>query len=103
VRPVLAIQTNSATDDLNDIIGDKEVIIDFNKQYYSLIVNRFGRFVLDKAYKIRNFYIKYIEAIRQARTEGENIKALSTIIIYILTATPIMNRNNDFFEYLILL
>jgi hypothetical protein len=64
MRPILATQTDSATDDLNDIIGDKKAIIDSNKQYYSLIVNRFSRFVLNKAYKVRNFYTKYIETIR---------------------------------------
>jgi hypothetical protein len=66
-------------------------------------VDRFGRFVLDETYKVRNLYTKYVEAIRQARIEGEDIKALLTIIIYILTTTPIMNRGNDFFGYLILL
>lgn len=103
VRPVSATLVDPATDDLDDITGDEEATIDPSKQYYSLVVGKFGRFVLDEAHKVRNPYTKCAEAIRQARTDGEDSEALSTTIIHMLTATPMMNRGNDFFGYLTLL
>jgi SNF2 family DNA or RNA helicase len=68
-------------------------IYNINYQYYkysSLLISKFYRLVLDKAYKIRNLYTKTAEAIRRLEIRKK----------YLITAISIFNRGVDFFNYL---
>lgn len=103
VRPIAVNPATEAIEDIEIIDDDNEEMINPGKEYYSLVVGKFWRFILDEAYKVRNPFTKCAEAIRQARYQGEDAQALSATVVHLLTATPMMNRGSNFFGYLTML
>jgi hypothetical protein len=59
---------------------------------------KFGRIILDEAYKIRNPQTKTAESIRQLFPNVAE-EELAQVVVHLITATPMMNRGSDFYGY----
>lgn len=73
--------------------------LDWSKQYYSRLVGKFGRVVLDEAHKIRNPQTKIAEAVRQLKPQTVEAEE-AEMTIHLITATPMLNRGSDYYGYL---
>ena len=84
---------------LDDEDASTSNALDRSKQYYSRLMDKFGRVVLDEAHKIRNPQTKIAEAVRQLKPR--TVEAEETeLTIHLITATPMLNRGSDYYGYL---
>ena len=65
--------------------------VDYERyQYSSPLRGYFYRIILDEAYNISNSYTKTLKATRRSEPDKEHL----------ITATPMLNKRNDFYSYL---
>src|SRR5271168_1534450 len=105
VKPVPLPMTEPTDGDDNNHDGDDDAeklddedasasnALDRSKQYYSRLVGKFGRVVLDEAHKIRNPQTKIAEAVRQLKPQTVEAEE-AELTIHLITATPMLNRGS---------